>query len=39
VALRQGEVHVMLFLAASEHYYPSLISEVNTVFSSATLRP
>jgi hypothetical protein len=39
VALRQGEVHVMLFLAASEHYYPSLISEVNTVFGSATLRP
>lgn len=39
VALTKGNVHVMLFLAPSEHYYSTLISEVDAVFGSATLRP
>lgn len=39
VALVAGKVHVMLFLAPGEYYYPTLLAEVNSVFGSATLRP
>ena len=39
VALVSDKVHVMLFLAPGEHYYPTLLSEIDYVFSSATLRP
>lgn len=39
VALVAGKVHVMLFLAPGEYYYPNLLAEVNSVFGSATLRP
>lgn len=38
VALVGGKLHVMLFLAPSEHYYPSLTSEIDAVFASANLR-
>ncbi len=38
VALVSGKVHVMLFLAPGEYFYPTLLSEVNGVFGSASLR-
>jgi hypothetical protein len=39
VAMVGGKVHVMLFLAPSEYYYPSFLADVEQVFASATLRP
>lgn len=39
VALVSGKVHVMLFLAPGEHFYPTLLGEVDGIFASATLRP
>lgn len=38
VALVNGKVHVLLFLAPSEHYFTSLSSEIDSVFASADLR-
>lgn len=39
VALVGGKVHVMLFLAPGEYFYPTLLGEVDHIFGSATLRP
>jgi hypothetical protein len=39
VALVGGKVHVMLFLAPGEHFYPALLSEVDHIFGSANLQP
>jgi hypothetical protein len=39
VALVNSKVHVMLFLAPGEYFYPNLLSEIDHVFGSATLRP
>jgi hypothetical protein len=39
VADVNGKVHVMLFIAPSEHFYASLQPEIESVFASATLRP
>jgi hypothetical protein len=39
VALVSGKVHVMLFLAPGEYFYPNLLGEVDHVFGSVTLRP
>jgi hypothetical protein len=39
VAEKAGKLHVMVFLAPREHYFGALKSEVESVFSSATLRP
>jgi hypothetical protein len=39
VALVGGKVHVMLFLAPGEHFFPSLVGEIDQVFGSATLKP
>lgn len=39
VALVAGKVHVMLFLAPGEYFYPNLLGEVDHVFGSADLRP
>jgi hypothetical protein len=38
VAFVSGKVHVMLFLAPGEHFYPTLLGEVDSIFASATLR-
>jgi hypothetical protein len=38
VALVAGTVHVMLFLAPGEYFYPTLLNEVDGVFASANLR-
>jgi hypothetical protein len=38
VAMVRGKLHVMLFLAPAEHYYPSMIADVEQVFASADLR-
>jgi hypothetical protein len=38
VALVAGKVHVMLFLAPGEYFYPALLSEVDHIFGSADLR-
>jgi hypothetical protein len=38
VALVANKVHVMLFLAPGEYFYPTLLSEVDSVFGSASLR-
>jgi hypothetical protein len=38
VALVGGKLHMMLFLAPGEHFYPTMLSEVDQVFASATLR-
>jgi hypothetical protein len=38
VAFVGGKVHVMLFLAPGEYFYPNLLAEVNSIFGSATLR-
>jgi hypothetical protein len=39
VAEVNGKIHVMLFVAPSEHYYQALKPEIDAVFASATLRP
>jgi hypothetical protein len=38
VAMSGGKLHVMLFLAPSEHFYPTLIGEIDRIFGSADLR-
>jgi hypothetical protein len=38
VAMVGGKLHLMLFLAPGEYFYPSLLGEVDRVFSSADLR-
>lgn len=38
VAFVNDKVHVMLFLAPGEHFYPTLLSEVDQVFNSVTIR-
>jgi hypothetical protein len=38
VALVGGKLHVMLFLAPGEYFYPSLLAEIEQVFGSADLR-
>lgn len=38
VALVGKKVHVMLFLAPGEHFYPTLLGEVDHIFASADLR-
>jgi hypothetical protein len=39
VAMVKGKVHVMLFLAPGEYYYPNLLSEVTHIFGSVRFRP
>jgi hypothetical protein len=39
VGLVNGKLHMMLFLAPSEHFYPTMLADINQVFGSATLRP
>lgn len=39
VAMVRGKLHVMLFLAPGEYFFPSLLGEVDHVFGSATLQP
>jgi hypothetical protein len=38
VAMANNKLHMMLFLAPSEHYYPTMVSDVEQVFASADLR-
>ena len=38
VALVGGKVHVMLFLAPGEYFFPTLLGEIDHIFGSATLR-
>jgi hypothetical protein len=38
VAMVGGKLHVMLFLAPGEHFFPTMVADVEQVFASADLR-
>lgn len=38
VAMVGGKLHVMLFLAPGEHFFPTMVGDVEQVFASADLR-